>query len=201
MKDIINFTDTYDLAEDLIQLSYESLETSVIGSFEFISELLKSVLVLDTENDFKIKDVTITNPYLDGYSDKYLLEIDDTQHIWIYKILTDENEYLISGTDILFIEPDVDSKVYSNIEYDSLIVCAMDEECDGDCEHCHLHEEKDTTEVSKNGNVETHESPSSITQSWSSPDGNAYFSRSFYSSIEDEMEKVKVEWRKFAQMF
>lgn len=203
MMKSIDFVDVYELAEDLVSLTVESVETSVIGSFDTIEELLKALVSIDAA--FVLKDISLCNPELDAYNDAYMLEIGTNWDIWVYPMFTGK-QYLIGGTDILFVEKGYLEQVYENMDYDKLIKFDIedmytDDDCDGDCENCKYHNHEEVSEVHRNGNVETHEGEKSITQSWSSPDGNAYFSRSFYSSVEDEMEKVKAEWRRFAQMF
>lgn len=150
------FYDIADFSEYIIN-SYTDLENrinnwdfdgiSVIAEYEYINRLINYLLSM---TDFTLGEIELRDD-----EDEYLLIIDNCGEICVEKAIG-YNGYKLFDSDLLLIHEDCNSKILSvnnhiyaeefafkwdNIEYDDEY--PIEDECDGDCENCDLHNHED----------------------------------------------------------
>lgn len=152
---------------------------SIVAKYEVIKSIINQ---LTTELD-------IFDMVLIPGEEVFTLYIDPERELSCGFTYEDEWE-TISEDELCWVHSDVNSGFVKANPQAMLVEFDI---CDGDCDNCEFSEEDNKDQLVIN------ESPNGLTQSWTN--GNSYFSRSFYSSDKDEMEKVKAEWNRFAQLF
>ena len=200
---MIELNNMYEMTAVLMDLDEDSTTRSFVGN-EF--EIIDLIGAFNECTDIR-PDIIQFDSEEEGY---YTFSVDRVEADLVYGIVPAVNEkngkfYGINGD--VFVSSSVplsfekDIKSYPHISIDSTTRVNIglepmddDYECDGDCDNCpfNVEEEEDTS------GIYTEKSDGGITQSWTDGKGN-YFSRSYYSSNKDSMDKVIREWEDFAK--
>ena len=176
-----------DIVEIYINRLYNTDKTvGVVVSKEIAEYILDNLIRLD---ETSIKEIDLVD-YMN--IDEYLVSVDDNCVITVVPI---ENFGVLDKTDIFYIDMDGDISQdiinYCVNDDKEVILFGEEDDCDGDCENCPVHDETylHTSEY-EDGN--TH----GFTASRS--DGDSYMSYSYYSSdelsYEDIQKMLKAFW-------
>ena len=199
MKKIENM---YEMVALLMMFDEDSTARSFVGNEFEVLELLGAF----NECVDIAPDLIQFNSEEEGY---YVFTVDRIESNLVYSILPALNEkvgkfYGINGD--VFVSSMVpetfekDIKTYKYISVDSVTRVSIwdtdtDDEtndCNENCGNCPLKSKDD------NLNIITEKNDNNIVQTWTDGKGN-YFSRSYYSSDKDTMNKVMHEWEDFAK--
>lgn len=192
-------TNYYDCAETLIEnisedyysYLYEKEDDfcgiNIIGHYDIIVDILNQLIKC---TKFRICDVELSLPEVDGYEDEYILSIDYDGEIWCQKAKYDDN-YLYTEAEITYVHNDVSSKFVAKNKGSHMVAFTFDKEdieeknekksickCNNDC--------KDNTIVKSIG-----EDGKLHGFSASRCEGDNYYGYSFYTS--DEVDKTFIE--------
>ena len=187
--------DIFDIAEMMYGNAIDGLHTTFVGFYEDAIALVKD---LATFEDISFETIEI-NPYYD-YDKEYYVTLDAEDMTLTAERAYCNEVYLIHEADVLLVADDCNSKILERIDYDTVFeVGYEDDECDGDCENCHL-DEPDRHEVVTR--VATDESGKlrGFEKSWETKeDGMTYHSTySFFSSNEkmlrDMLDNFKIKY-------
>ena len=183
----IQMIDFEDKVEDIVEIYINRLYNTdktvgVVANKEIAEYILDNLIRLD---ETSIKEIDLVDYMNIG---EYLVSVDDNGVITVVPI---EDFGVLDKTDIFYIDMDGDIKQdiidYCVNEDKEVILFGqddMDDECDGDCENCPVHDETYLhTSEDEDGN--TH----GFTASKS--DGNSYTSYSYYSSDELSHEDIQ----------
>lgn len=185
--------DMEDKVEDIVDIYINKLYNTsktvgVIVNKELAEYITDELLTLDETSVMEIDLID----YMDV--DQYLVSVDNDGYITVVPI---EDFIVLDKTDIFYIDMDGD------IEQDIIDYCVnedkevilfgqddVDDECDGDCKNCSVHDETYLhTSEDEDGNIH------GFTTSRS--DGDSYMSYSFYSSDELSHEDIQKMLRAF----
>ena len=180
----IQMIDLEDKVDDIISIYINRLyhTDKTVGVFvnkEIAEYILDNLIRLD---ETSIKEIDLVD-YMN--IDEYLVSVDDGGVITVVPI---EDFGVLDKTDIFYI--DMDGDIEQNIidycvnEDKEVILFGQEDDCDGDCKNCHVHDETYLhTSEDEYGN--TH----GFTASKS--DGDSYMSYSYYSSDELSHEDIQ----------
>ena len=176
--------DLEDKVDDIISIYINRLyhtdkTVGVIVNKEIAEYILDDLIRLD---ETSIKEIDLVDYMNIG---EYLVSVDNDGCITVVPI---EDFGVLDKTDIFYIDMDGDIKQdiidYCVNEDKEVILFAQEDNCDGDCENCHVHDETYLhTSEDEDGN--TH----GFTASRS--DGDSYMSYSYYSSDELSHEDIQ----------
>lgn len=181
---------------------YEDVD--FIGKYEDAVWLIKELLKLFPVSAYQIQ----INPVeWDGYDREYLVSLDAEMNLWCQKAYQEKYErYVDLPADCTFVADDCNSSVLEAIECDEVYEVGFDlddefeDECDGDCEHCHLNDEIDHNKddhyeltrvaVDDEGVVRGFE------KSWTTHEGNMTYRSTYthYSNDENLIKKLMDEF-------
>lgn len=171
----IQMIDLEDKVDDIVEIYinrlYDTDKTvGVVVNKEIAEYILDNLIRLD---ETSIKEIDLVDYMNIG---EYLVSVDDGGAITVVPI---EDFGILDKTDIFYIDMDGDISQdiidYCVNEDKEVILFGQEDNCDGDCENCPVHDENYLhTSEDEDGN--TH----GFTASRS--DGNSYMSYSFYSS-------------------
>ena len=180
----IQMIDLEDKVDDIISIYINRLyhtdkTVGVIVNKEIAEYIMEELLALDGTS---IKEIDLVD-YMN--IDKYLVSVDDGGVITVVPI---EDFGVLDKTDIFYIDMDGDISQdiidYCVNEDKEVILFGQEDNCDGDCENCPVHDETYLhTSEDEDGN--TH----GFTASRS--DGDSYMSYSYYSSDELSHEDIQ----------
>ena len=167
-----------DIVEIYINRLYHTDKTvGVVVNKEFAEYIMLELFALD-ETSFREVDLV---DYMN--IGEYLVSVDDNGVITVVPI---EDFGVLDKTDIFYIDMDGDISQdiidYCVNEDKEVILFGQEDDCDGDCENCPVHDET-YLHTSEDGN--TH----GFTASRS--DGDSYMSYSYYSSDELSHEDIQ----------
>jgi len=200
--DRIVIEDVYDVAEIMIDEIREGHETTFIGLYDDVSEIIKD-LVICSDYEVNIERIDLEPVEFDGYDKEYYVSLTKNMKLWCEKAYHSEHEcYLFDETDVVFIADDCNSKILDRVDCNRIyeVGCEFDEpECDGDCENCHLgeldrHEVITRVATDDNGKLRGFE------KSWETKeDGMTYHGTySFFSSdekmLKDMLDNFKIKY-------
>lgn len=180
----IQMIDLEDKVDDIISIYINRLyhtdkTVGVVVNKEIAEYILDILIRLD---ETSIKEIDLVD-YMN--IDEYLVSVDDNGIIIVVPI---EDFGVLDKTDIFYI--DMDGDIEQNIidycvnEDKEVILFGQEDNCDGDCENCPVHDETYLhTSEDEDGN--TH----GFTASKS--DGDSYMSYSYYSSDELSHEDIQ----------
>ena len=186
--------DIFDVAEIMHDNAADGHETTFIGLYDDVSELLKSLpICCDDGVDFVRIDLEPVE--LDGYDKEYYVSINEDMELWCCKAYDYNNEcYLFDETDIVLIADDSNSKIIEYVDYNEIIEVGyeIDEpECNGDCENCNIGNENGHEVITR---VATDEDGKlrGFEKSWETKeDGLTYHSTySFYSNNQEMLKSM-----------
>lgn len=169
-----------DIVEIYINRLYNTDETvGVVVNKEMAEYILDNLIRLD---ETSIKEIDLVDYMNIG---EYLVSIDDNGVITVVPI---KDFGVLDKTDIFYIDMDGDISQdiidYCVNEDKEVILFGQEDDCDGDCENCSVHDETYLhTSEDEDGN--TH----GFTASRS--DGDSYMSYSYYSSDELSHEDIQ----------
>ena len=169
-----------DITNIFINRLYHTDKTvGIIVNKEIAEYILDELVKID---ETSIKEVDLVD-YMN--IDEYLVSVDDNCVITVVPI---EDFGVLDKTDIFYIDMDGDIEQaiidYCVNEDKEVILFGQEDDCDGDCENCHAHDENYLhTSEDEDGN--TH----GFTASRS--DGDSYMSYSYYSSDELSHEDIQ----------
>lgn len=180
----IDMLDFNDKVEDIIDIYisriYHTNKTvGIIVNKEFAEYIMWNLLDFD---DTSVKEIDLVDRL---NTNEYLVSVDNDGYVTVLPI---EEFKIIDNTDILYIDMDGDISQdiinYCVNEDKEVILFGEEDDCDGDCENCPVHDETylHTSEY-EDGN--TH----GFTASRS--DGDSYMSYSYYSSDELSHEDIQ----------
>ena len=175
-----------DIVEIYINRLYNTDKTvGVVVNKEIAEYILDNLIRLD---ETSIKEIDLVDYMNIG---EYLVSIDDNGVITVVPI---EDFGVLDKTDIFYIDMDGDIKQdiidYCVNEDKEVILFGQEDNCDGDCENCHTHDEN-YLHTSEDEDENTH----GFTASRS--DGDSYVSYSYYSSDELSHEDIQKMLRAF----
>lgn len=186
----IQMIDLEDKVDDIIEIYINRLYNTdktvgVVVNKEIAEYILDNLIRLD---ETSIKEIDLVNYMNIG---EYLVSVDDCGAISVVPI---EDFGVLDKTDVFYIDMDGDIKQdiidYCVNEDKEVILFGQEDNCDGDCENCHAHDENYLhTSEDEDGN--TH----GFTASRS--DGDSYMSYSYYSSDELSHEDIQKMLRAF----
>lgn len=161
---------------------------SIIAHYDVMIELLNSFV---KNTDFRLVNIEIGEPSLEGYCKEWVLNIDPDGGIWCEKVYREGyGGYLYCEEDVVFVYEDVDGNFIKKNADENIVLFSIDneenedDECDNlICEGC-----SDSTYVSKDDDG----TPIGFTKSkMSSHDGyTEQYSFSHYSDDLDFLRKV-----------
>lgn len=169
-----------DIVEIYINRLYRTDKTvGVVANKEIAEYILDNLIRLD---ETSIKEIDLVDYMNIG---EYLVSVDDNGVITVVPI---EDFGILDKTDIFYIDMDGDIKQdiidYCVNEDKEVILFGQEDDCDGDCENCSVHDEN-YLHTSEDEDRNTH----GFTASRS--DGDSYMSYSFYSSDELSHEDIQ----------
>ena len=169
-----------DIVEIYINRLYNTDKTVGVVVNKEIAEYILDILIRLDETS--IKEIDLVDYMNIG---EYLVSVDDSGVITVIPI---EDFGVLDKTDIFYIDMDGDIEQaiidYCVNEDKEVILFGQEDDCDGDCENCHAHDENYLhTSEDEDGN--TH----GFTASRS--DGDSYMSYSYYSSDELSHEDIQ----------
>lgn len=171
-------SDTYDRVKSNDE--YNTID--VVAKYEDVKQIIYELIGMGYGIAFVNE---LANPEYDGYDDAFVISLLDDE-IWCEPVKRDD-KYIFVEADVVYIFDDCNSKIIQNIESDEVYEVEIGNEyndCDGDCENCHVHNETYLhTSEDEDGN--TH----GFTASKS--DGNSYTIYSYYSSDELSHEDIQ----------
>ena len=180
----IQMVDLEDKVEDIVEIYINRLYNTdktigVVVNKEIAEYIMEELLNLD---ETSIKEINLVDYMNIG---EYLVSVDDNCVITVVPI---EDFGVLDKTDIFYIDMDGDISQdiinYCVNEDKEVILFGQEDDCDGDCENCPVHDETYLhTSEDEDGN--TH----GFTASKS--DGDSYMSYSFYSSDELSHEDIQ----------
>lgn len=180
----IQMIDLEDKVDDVLDIFINRLyhtdkTVGIVVNKEVTEYILDELVKID---ETSIKEVDLVN-YMEV--DEYLVSVDDDGYITCVPI---EDFVVLDKTDIFYIDMDGDIKQdiidYCVNEDKEVILFGQEDDCDGDCENCPVHDETYLhTSEDEDGN--TH----GFTASKS--DGDSYMSYSYYSSDELSHEDIQ----------
>lgn len=170
-------------------------EVEFIGKYEDCTWLIKELLSIF---DVRAYQINIQPEEWDGYGREYLVTLDDEMNVWCEKAYQEEYErYIYMPANCAFVADDCNSAVLEKIECDEIYEVGydLDDEfvCNGNCEHCGLHEEEsDRHEVVTRVATDDTGKLRGFEKSWSTKeDGITYHSTySFYSTNQDMLKNM-----------
>lgn len=199
--DRIIIEDIYDVAEMMYNNATDGNETTFIGLYDDVAELLR-VLPICCDDCIDFIRIDLEPVELDGYEKEYYVSLNEDMELWCCKAYDYEREcYLFDETDIVLIADDCNSKIIERVDYNKIfeIGYEVDEpECNGDCENCHVGE-SDRHEVVTRVATDDTGKLRGFEKSWETKeDGMTYHSTySFYSSdeklIKDILENFNIK--------
>lgn len=180
----IQMIDLEDKVDDIISIYINRLyhtdkTVGVVVNKEIAEYILDILIRLD---ETSIKEIDLVD-YMEV--DEYLISVDDDGYITCVPI---EDFGVLDKTDIFYIDMDGDIKQdvidYCVNEDKEVILFGQEDDCDGDCENCPVHDETYLhTSEDEDGNAH------GFTASRS--DGDSYMSYSYYSSDELSHEDIQ----------
>lgn len=180
----IDMLDLNDKVEDIIDIYisriYHTDKTvGIIVNKEFAEYIMGNLLDFD---DTSVKEIDLVDRL---NTNEYLVSVDNDGYVTVLPI---EEFKIIDNTDILYIDMDGDISQdiinYCVNEDKEVILFGEEDDCDGNCENCPVHDETYLhTSEDEDGN--TH----GFTASKS--DGDSYMSYSYYSSDELSHEDIQ----------
>ena len=178
MIDLENKVD--DIVEIYINRLYHTDKTvGVVVNKEIAEYIMEELLNLDATS---IKEINLVD-YMN--IDEYLVSVDDNYVITVVPI---EDFGVLDKTDIFYIDMDGDISQdiinYCVNEDKEVILFGQEDDCDGDCENCPVHDET-YLHASEDEDGNAH----GFTVSRS--DGGSYMSYSYYSSDELSHEDIQ----------
>ena len=186
----IQMIDLEDKVDDIVEIYINRLYSTdktvgVVANKELAEYILDNLIRFD---ETSIKEIDLVDYMNIG---EYLVSVDDNGVITVVPI---EDFGVLDKTDIFYIDMDGDISQdiidYCVNEDKEVILFGQEDDCDGDCENCHAHDENYLhTSEDEDGN--TH----GFTASRS--DGDSYMSYSFYSSDELSHEEIQKMLRTF----
>ena len=190
--------DIFDVAEMMYDVASGGEQATFVGLYEDVIGIVKELVTLDK---VYIDRIDIEPFELDGYDREYYVDLSPEMGLWVEKAY-DFNTcvYYYNETDVLLIADDCNSKILDRIDYGHAVEVGYDiEECDGDCENCHLgepdrHEVITRVATDDNGRLRGFE------KSWETKeDGMTYHSTySFFSSdekmLKDMLDNFKIKY-------
>lgn len=176
--------DLEDKVDDIVKIYINRLYNTdktigLVVNKEFAEYIMKELLNLD---ETSIKEIDFIDYMNIG---EYLVSVDNDGVITVVPI---EDFRVLDKTDVFYIDMDGDIKQdiidYCVNEDKEVVLFGQEDDCDGDCENCPVHDETYLhTSEDEDGN--TH----GFTASRS--DGDSYMSYSFYSSDELSHEDIQ----------
>ena len=180
----IQMIDLEDKVDDVLDIFINRLyhtdkTVGIVVNKEVTEYILDELVKID---ETSIKEVDLVN-YMEV--DEYLVSVDDDGYITCVPI---EDFVVLDKTDIFYIDMDGDIKQdiidYCVNEDKEVILFGQEDDCDGDCENCPVHDETYLhTSEDEDGNIH------GFTASKS--DGDSYMSYSYYSSDELSHEDIQ----------
>ena len=180
----IQMIDLENKVENIVDIYIEKLyhtdkTVGVVVNKEIAEYIMDELICLD---ETSIKEIDLVDYMNIG---EYLVSVDDNGVITVVPI---EDFGVLDKTDIFYIDMDGDIKQdiidYCVNEDKEVILFGQEDDCDGDCENCPVHDETYLhTSEDEDGN--TH----GFTASRS--DGDSYMSYSYYSSDELSHEDIQ----------
>ena len=169
-----------DIVKIYINRLYNTDKTvGVVVNKEIAEYIMEELLNLDATS---IKEINLVDYMNIG---EYLVSVDDNGVITVVPI---EDFGVLDKTDIFYIDMDGDISQdiidYCVNENKEVILFGQEDDCDGDCENCPVHDET-YLHTSEDEDENTH----GFTASRS--DGNSYTSYSYYSSDELSHEDIQ----------
>lgn len=180
----IQMIDLEDKVDDIVEIYINRLYNTdktvgIIVNKELAEYILDNLIRLD---ETSVKEIDLVD-YMN--IDEYLVSVDDNCVITVVPI---EDFGVLDKTDIFYIDMDGDISQdiinYCVNEDKEVILFGQEDDCDGDCKNCPVHDET-YLHTSENENGNTH----GFTASKS--DGDSYMSYSYYSSDELSHEDIQ----------
>ena len=169
-----------DIVEIYINRLYNTDKTvGVVANKELAEYILDNLIKLD---ETSIKEIDLVDYMNIG---EYLVSVDGNGVITVVPI---EDFGVLDKTDVFYIDMDGDIKQdiidYCVNEDKEVILFGQEDNCDGDCENCHAHDET-YLHTSEGEDRNTHGFTASMS------DGDFYVSYSYYSSDELSHEDIQ----------
>ena len=180
----IQMIDLEDKVDDIVEIYINRLYNTdktvgIVVNKELAEYILDNLIRLD---ETSVKEIDLVD-YMN--IDEYLVSVDDNCVITVVPI---EDFGVLDKTDIFYIDMDGDISQdiinYCVNEDKEVILFGQEDDCDGDCKNCPMHDET-YLHTSENENGNTH----GFTASKS--DGDSYMSYSYYSSDELSHEDIQ----------
>ena len=188
----IQMIDLEDKVDDIVEIYINRLfntdkTVGVVANKEIAEYILDNLIKLD---ETSIKEIDLVDYMNIG---EYLVSVDDNGVITVVPI---EDFGVLDKTDVFYIDMDGDIKQdiidYCVNEDKEVILFGQEDDCDGDCENCPVHDETylhTSEDEDEDGNAH------GFTASRS--DGDSYMSYSFYSSDALSHEDIQKMLRAF----
>ena len=180
----IQMIDLEDKVDDIIEIYINRLYNTdktvgVVVNKEFAEYILDNLIRLD---ETSIKEIDLVDYMNIG---EYLVSVDDNGVITVVPI---EDFGVLDKTDIFYIDMDGDIRQevidYCVNEDKEVILFGQEDDCDGDCENCPVHDET-------YANISEDEDGNAHGFTASKSDGDSYMSYSYYSSDELSHEDIQ----------
>lgn len=187
-----------DVAISMLDDMSEDINSEFIGFYEDVNELMVELLKCD---DVYPESIELCPEYINGYDKEYTLTLCEGGELWVEPTWAN-GMYLYDETDVLYIADDCNnSKILEKIDYSHAYEVGynFEDECDGDCENCHLGE-PDRHEVITRVTTDDDGRLRGFEKSWKTKeDGMTYHSTySFYSSnqkmLKDMLDNFKIKY-------
>lgn len=182
-EDYEDFACAVSDAYDRVKSDDEYNSVDIIAKYEDAKEIIRELVGMGYSIAFATE---FASPEWDNYDDAFVIGLCDDE-IWCEPVKRNDG-YIFVEADVVYIFDDCNSKIIPKIESDEVYEVEIGDfnydDCDGDCENCHAHDENYLhTSEDEDGN--TH----GFTASRS--DGDSYMSYSYYSSDELSHEDIQ----------
>jgi hypothetical protein len=175
--------DIYDVAEMMYGNATDGNETTFIGLYDDVAEVLR-VLPICCDDGIDFIRIDLEPVELDGYDREYYVSLNEDMELWCCKAYDYEHEcYLFDETDVLYIADDCNSKILERIDYEHAVEVTYEDdepECDKD------HVEETRVAVDDNGVVRGFE------KSWTSHENGMTYKTTYthYSNNQDMLKQL-----------
>ena len=179
-----------NIVEDYYAYKYENEEdffgVSIVGHYEIIIELLNELI---GRTEFRLYNIEIDLPEINGYEDEYIISIDSTGNIWCQTAKYGDN-YIYAEDDIVYVHNDVNSKFVIKNKGTNMVAFTYDaDDITNDdiskdnkhntpckCDKCNERKKDSAVNISKDKDGKLHGFSASRLE------GNNYYGYSFYTS-------------------
>ena len=187
-----------NIVEDYYAYKYENEEdffvVSIVGHYEIIIELLNELV---KRTKFKLYNIEIDLPEINGYEDEYIISIDSTGNFWCKAAKYGDN-YIYVEDDIVYVHNDVNSKFIIKNKGVNMVAFTYDaDDLTNDdiskdnkhntpckCDKCNERKKDSAVNISKDKDGKLHGFSASRSE------GTNYYGYSFYTS--EDMDEVLI---------